>query len=317
MKIAMLSRSAARYGQVRLMEAAQSRGHHLDTLNPFNCYLSLTDDGPQILYEGEALAGYDAVIPLFSPATAEYGMAVLRQFESAGVLSVNPSTAMSQARDKLQALQLLAGGGVRVPDTAFAYRMERADELMDIVGGAPAIVKLLGGRQGVGVVLAQTLQSARSTIEAFRFIDQHVLVQRFIEEAEGSDIRVIVIDGEVVAAMKRTGPPGEFRSNLHRGGNPEPVEITAQERELAIDATRSVGLNVCGVDILRGRDGPMVIEVNATPGLRGAESVSGQDIAGKIIDFLALRVAQSRARRPRPHLVHAINDMHGQRFAFG
>lgn len=223
---------------------------------------------------------------------------------------------MVQARDKLQALQMMAREGVRVPDTAFAHRMERADELVDLVGGAPAIVKLLSGRQGVGVVLAQTLQSARSTIEAFRLIDQPVLVQRFIEEAEGSDIRVIVIDGEVVATMKRTSPPGEFRSNLHRGGNPEPVEITAEERALAINATRAVGLNVCGVDILRGRDESLVIEVNATPGLHGAESVSGQDIAGKIIDFLASKVAPSRSRRPRPHLVHTSDDIYGQRYAF-
>lgn len=298
MKIAMLTSRSGHHTHDRLKHAAKKRGHRLDIVNPLRCMMQIDDQGPRLYHEDRPLIGYDAVIPLLTPATAEFGMAVLRQFEYMGVVPLNPSNAVAQARDKFHALQALANCGVAVPTTVFAHERARAEEMVKMVGGAPAVIKLPEGRQGVGVVLAESMQSARSVIEAFRSTKQYVLAQRFVEEAKGSDIRVIVIDGSVVAAMKRTGRPGEFRSNLHCGGDPEPVEITPAEHALALRATHAAGLNVCGVDILRSNDGPLVIEVNSTPGLRGAEHASGQDIAGKMIGFLEKRLKTCRAAAP-------------------
>ena len=295
MKIAILTNRNGHNTQDRLQWAARNRGHQLDAINPLRCLMDITGQGPRLCHEGEPLTGYDAVIPLLTPTSAEFGMAVLRQFECMGALSLNRSSAVCVARDKLHSLQLLHQGGVAVPETAIAHERARAEEMVDRVGGAPAVIKLLQGRQGVGVVLAGCMQSARSAIEAFRSIKHYVIAQRFIEEAAGSDIRVIVIDGVVVAAMKRCGQPGEFRSNLHRGGDPEPVEITSAERAMALRATHAVGLNFCGVDILRSKDGPLVIEVNSTPGLKGAEQASGVDIASRMIASLERRLERAKA----------------------
>ena len=299
MKIAMLTNRGGHHTQDRLQSTAGKRGHQLDVINPLRCTMDITQHGAGLFHEGRPLNGYDAVIPLLTPATAEFGMAVLRQFECMGAIALNPSKAVVRARDKLHSLQLLAQAGVAVPATAFAHERARAEEMVELVGGAPAVIKLPEGRQGVGVVLAESMQSARSMIEAFRSVKQYVLTQRFIEEAKGSDLRVIVIDGVVVAAMKRTGKPGEFRSNLHCGGDPEPVDISPAERALALRATRAVGLNVCGVDILRSKDGPLVIEVNSTPGLKGAEQASGQDVAGRMIEFLESSLFAQRVENPK------------------
>ncbi len=295
MKIAMLTNRNGHNTQDRLRWTAENRGHQLDAINPLRCSMDITGQGPRLCHEGKPLTGYDAVIPLLTASTTEFGMAVLRQFECMGALSLNASSAVAVARDKLHSLQLLHQGGVAVPETAFAHERARAEEMVDSVGGTPAVIKLLQGRQGIGVVLADSKQSARSAIEAFRSIKHYVIAQRFIEEAASCDIRVIVIDGVVVAAMKRSGQPGEFRSNLHRGGDPEPVEITSAERTVALRATHAVGLNVCGVDILRSKDGPLVIEVNSTPGLKGAEQASGGDIASRMIASLERRLERAKA----------------------
>lgn len=295
MKIAMLTNRNGHHTRDRLQWAAENRGHQLDAINPLRCSMAVAGQEPRLCLEGKPLTGYDAVIPLLTPTTAEFGMAVLRQLECMGLLSLNASMAVAVARDKLHSLQLLHQAGVAVPETAFAHERARAEEMVDMVGGAPVVIKLLQGRQGVGVVLAESMPSARSAIEAFRSVKHYVVAQRFIEETAGCDIRVIVIDGVVVAAMKRSGRPGEFRSNLHRGGDPQPVEITPAERAMALRATHAVGLNVCGVDILRSKDGPLVIEVNATPGLKGAERASGQDVASRMIASLECRLEQAKA----------------------
>ena len=292
MRIAMLTNRAGEHTHSRLQEAAASRGHDLDAINPLRCTMAIEDQALTLYHEGRPMKAYDAVIPWLSASTAEFGMAVLRQFECMGVLPLNPSHAVAAARDKFHSLQLLVQGGAAVPATAMAHERSEATHTVELVGGAPAIVKLPEGRQGVGVVLADTTQSARSVIEAFRGIKRRVLVQEFIEEAASSDIRVVVIDGEVVATMERSGEAGEFRSNLHRGGVSKPVAITPAEHALARRATRAAGLSLCGVDILRSNDGPLVIEVNATPGLKGAEPASGRDIAGLVIASLEARLHQ-------------------------
>ncbi|WP_306025407.1 RimK family alpha-L-glutamate ligase [Oceaniradius stylonematis] len=299
MNIAMLTNRNGHHTQNRLKQTAERRGHELHAINPLRCTMDISENGLRLWHEGRPLTNYDAVIPLLTPSTAEFGMAVLRQLECMGVISLNPSAAVARARDKLLSLQLLAQSGVPVPTTALAHERARAEQMVELVGGAPTVVKLPQGRQGIGVVLAESMQSARSVIEAFRSTRQYVLVQRFIKEAAGNDIRVITIDGEVVATMRRTGQPGEFRSNLHRGGDPKPVAITLAEHALALQATRAVGLSVSGVDILRSKNGPLVIEINSTPGLKGTEQVSGQDVAGKMIDFLESRLKQRRAEVPK------------------
>jgi ribosomal protein S6--L-glutamate ligase len=295
MKIAVLARKGGHYSHRRISQAGEARGHSVEIVNVLRCHMAINADGMSVFCDDRPMNDIDAVIPLLNPATAEHGMTILRQFEAMGVFPLNHSAAVACARDKLHCLQVLAGNGVAVPATAFARQRDKTEDLIRLTGGAPTVIKVMEGRQGIGVALADSARSARSVIEAFSAVRQKVMTQQFIAEARGSDIRVIVIGDEVVASMKRTGVPGDFRSNLHRGGQPEAVDITPHERAMAITATRAVGLNVCGVDILRSRQGPVVIEVNSTPGLEGVESVSGRDIAGAIIAFLEQRLATGRA----------------------
>lgn len=287
MKIAMLARNADLYSHRRLAEAAESRGHTLQVLNTLRCTVNIASHRPTVRYNGEPVNGFDAVIPRIGASITQYGLAVLRQFEMAGVWSLNESVAIGRSRDKLRALQLLSKAGLGLPLTAFAHDPRQTDEVIKAVNGPPVVIKLLEGTQGIGVVLAETMSSAKSVIEAFRGANVNILVQEFIKEAGGTDIRAFVIGGKVVAAIKRTGAPDEFRSNLHRGGSAEVIRITPEERSTAVRAAKRMGLNVCGVDMLRSNHGPVIMEVNSSPGLEGIEKATGKDVAGMIIDFIA------------------------------
>lgn len=286
MKIAMLARNANLYTHQRLKTAAEERGHQLDIINTLRCYMNIASRRPEIYYNGEKLTGYDAVIPRIGASVTFYGTAVLRQFEMMGVFPLNESVAIGRSRDKLRSMQLLARDGIGLPVTTFAHDPKQTDEVLKLAGGAPLVIKLLEGTQGIGVVLADSDRSATSVIEAFRGVKVNILVQEFIKEAGGTDIRALVVGGKVVAAMKRTGAEGDFRSNLHRGGSAKPIKISPEERSTAIRAAKAMGLNVCGVDMLRANHGPVVMEVNSSPGLEGVEKATGIDIAGKVIEFL-------------------------------
>ena len=286
MKIAMLARNADLYSHQRLKEAAEARGHSLDILNTLRCTVNIASHRPTLRYNGETLKGYDAVIPRIGASITNYGLAVLRQFEMGGVWPLNESVAIGRSRDKLRSMQILAKHGIGLPLTAFAHDPKQAEELIKAVNGPPVVIKLLEGTQGIGVVLAETMSSAKSVIEAFRGANVNILVQEFIKEAGGIDIRALVVGGKVVAAMKRTGAPDDFRSNLHRGGKAEIIKITPEERSTAVRAARAMGLNVCGVDMLRSNHGPVVMEVNSSPGLEGIEQATGKDVAGLIISFV-------------------------------
>jgi ribosomal protein S6--L-glutamate ligase len=285
-KIALLTRNPKLYSHKRIIKAGAARGHEIVPVDYLRCYMNITSRRPELRYHGERLTGIDAVIPRIAASHTFYGLAVLRQFEMMGVFPLNESVAIGRSRDKLRSLQLLARDGVGLPATAFTNDAGRTDEIIKIVGGAPVVVKLLEGTQGIGVVLGETHKSAKSVIEAFHGAQIAILVQEYVKEASGQDIRVFVIGGKVIAAMQRTGAPGEFRSNLHRGGHAAPVKITPEERKTAILAARSMGLNVCGVDLLRADEGPVVMEVNSSPGLEGIEQSTNVDVASKIIEFL-------------------------------
>lgn len=286
MKIAVLSRNRALYSTQRLVEAAKTRGHQVHVLDVLRCYMNIASHRPSIHYKGESLMDFDAVIPRIGASVTFYGAAVLRQFEMMGVYPLNESVAITRSRDKLRALQLLSRKGIGLPVTGIANKPDDIDDLIRMVGGAPLVIKLLYGTQGVGVVLAETNKAAQSVIESFLGLKHAVLVQEYIKESGGADIRCFVIGEKVVAAMQRHPKEGEFRSNLHRGGTATTVKITPEERSIAIRAARTMGLNVCGVDILRSNHGPVVMEVNSSPGLEGIEKVSGKDIAGMIIQFI-------------------------------
>ncbi|MGB5452043.1 MAG: 30S ribosomal protein S6--L-glutamate ligase [Sedimenticolaceae bacterium] len=286
MKIAILSRNAKLYSTRRLVEAAQARGHEVRVLDVLRCYMNITSNRPSIHFKGEDLTGFDAVIPRIGASVTFYGTAVLRQFEMMNVLPLNESVAISRSRDKLRSLQLLARKGIGLPVTGFAHSPDDTGDLIDMVGGAPLVIKLLEGTQGIGVVLAETHKAAESVIEAFMGLKANILTQEFIKEAGGADIRCFVIGDKVVAAMKRQGKEGEFRSNLHRGGSAALIRITPEERSTALRAAKTMGLNVAGVDLLRSNHGPVVLEVNSSPGLEGIEGASGKDIAGSVIEFL-------------------------------
>lgn len=286
MKIAILSRNRNLYSTRRLVESAEARGHEVRVIDALRCYMNITSHHPEIHYKGEVLTGFDAVIPRIGASITFYGTAVLRQFEMMGVYPLNESVAISRSRDKLRSLQLLSKHGVGLPVTSFAHSPDDIDDLLNIVGGAPAVIKVLEGTQGIGVVLAENKQAAKSVIQAFMGLKEHILVQEFIKEAGGSDIRCFVVGGKVVAAMKRQGQEGEFRSNLHRGGSAVLTRISPEERATALRAAKIMGLNVCGVDILRSNHGPVVMEVNSSPGLEGIETASGKDVAGLIVDFI-------------------------------
>jgi len=286
MKIAILSRNPKLYSTRRLVEAAEAKGHEVHVLDVLRCYMNITSLKPEVHYKGEILTGYDAVIPRIGASVTFYGTAVLRQFEMMSVYPLNESVAISRSRDKLRALQLLSRKGIGLPVTGFAHRPDDVDDLIKMVGGAPLVIKLLEGTQGIGVVLAETEQAAESVIEAFMGMKANILVQEFIKEAGGSDIRCLVVGDKVVAAMKRQGKEGEFRSNLHRGGSANLIRITPEERSTAVRAAKTMGLNVCGVDLLRSNHGPVVMEVNSSPGLEGIEAATGKDIANQIIEFI-------------------------------
>jgi ribosomal protein S6--L-glutamate ligase len=286
MKIAILSRNAKLYSTRRLIEAAKERGHEVRVLDALRCYMNITSHRPSIHYKGEDLSGFDAIIPRIGASVTFYGTAVLRQFEMMGVYPLNESVAVSRSRDKLRAAQLLSRKGIGLPITGFANKPDDINDLIKMVGGAPLVIKLLQGTQGIGVVLAETKKAAETVIESFLGLNISVLVQEFIGEAGGSDIRCFVIGDKVVAAMKRQGAEGEFRSNIHRGGSASLVRITPEERSTAVRAAKTMGLNVCGVDILRSNHGPVVMEVNSSPGLEGIENATGKDVASQIITFL-------------------------------
>lgn len=296
MKIALLCRSPQLYSHQRIMEAARQRGHEIDPINHLRCTIDIASHRPKVHYQGRMLTDYDAVIPRIGASVTFFGTAVVRQFEMMRVYSVNESVAISRSRDKLRSLQLLSRKGIGLPVTVFAHKTSNAEEIIKLAGGAPVVIKLLEGTQGIGVVLGETPKAAESIIQAFGGVNTNILVQEYIEEAKGEDIRCLVIGDRVVASMKRSGREGEFRSNLHRGGSAKPVKITAQERSTAIGAARAMGLNVCGVDMLRSNHGPVVMEVNSSPGLEGVEQATGVDVAGKIIEFIEKNAKPGRTR---------------------
>jgi ribosomal protein S6--L-glutamate ligase len=295
-KIAILARRPNLYSHRRLVEAGRARGHAMHVINTLRCYMNITSLRPEVRYKGERLEGFDAVIPRIGASITFYGLAVLRQFEMMGVYPLNESVAIGRSRDKLRALQLLARKGIGLPVTGFAHSPDDTKDLVGIAGGAPLVVKLLEGTHGRGVVLAETDAAASSVIDAFRGLSAHFLCQEYIAEAGGSDIRAFVVGGKVVASMKRQGREGEFRSNLHRGGSASIVKITPEERSTAIRAAKTLGLNVAGVDMLRSNHGPVVMEVNSSPGLEGIERATGKDIAGQIIEFIERNAKPNRTR---------------------
>ena len=296
MKLLILARNPKLYSHRRLVEAAEARGHEIEIINTLRCYMNITSHRPEVRYRGEKLTGFDAVIPRIGVSITFYGLAVLRQFEMMGVYPLNESVAIGRSRDKLRALQLLARKGIGLPVTGFAHSPDDTEDLIRIASGAPLVLKLLEGTHGKGVVLAETHQAAASMIDSFRGLKAHFLAQEFIKEAGGADIRCFVIGGKVVASMLRQGKEGEFRSNIHQGGTASPIRITPEERSTAVRAARILGLNVAGVDLLRSNHGPVVIEVNSTPGLEGIEKTTGKDIADLIIAFIEKNAKPNRTK---------------------
>ena len=286
MVIYVLSRNRRLYSTRRIVEAGEARGHTMQVVDPLRCYVKLSAHRPEVHFKGKILESPDAVIPRIGASVTFYGTAVLRQFEMMGVFPLNESVAISRSRDKLRSLQLLSRKGIGLPVTSFAYSPDDNADLINLVGGAPLVIKLLEGTQGKGVVLAETNKAAESVIDAFHGLKAYFLTQEFIKEAGGTDIRCFVVGEKVVAAMMRTAKEGEFRSNVHRGGQAKAIRITPEERSTAVRAARIMGLNVAGVDIMRSNHGPVVLEVNSSPGLEGIETSTGKDVAGTIIGFI-------------------------------
>jgi ribosomal protein S6--L-glutamate ligase len=296
MKIAIMSRKSSLYSTKRLVEATKERGHEVRVIDPLHCYMNITSMRPSIHYKGESLKGFDAVIPRIGASITFYATAVLRQFEMMGVYPLNESVAITRARDKLRSLQLLSRKGIGLPITGFAHSPDDIQDVIKMVGGAPLVIKLLEGTQGIGVVLAENQKAAESVIEAFFGLRANIMVQEYIKEAGGADIRCLVLGEKVIASMKRIAKEGEFRSNIHRGGTGEIVKLTPEERSTAVRAARIMGLNLAGVDILRSNHGPVVMEVNSSPGLEGIEGVTGKDIAGMIIQFVQNNAKPNKTR---------------------
>lgn len=286
MKIAVLSTVKSLYSTRRLVEAAQMRGHECVVIDHSQCYVGIQQGKPSIHYKGQDVSDIDAIIPRIGASVTFYGSAIVRQFEVMGVISANPSQAITRSRDKLRCMQILSGAGIGMPITGFARNTRDVDDLIKMVGGPPLVIKLLEGTQGIGVVLAETKKAASSVIEAFYGLGNNILIQEYIKESRGTDIRAFVVDGKVVGAMKRTAKEGEFRSNLHRGGSAEIIKLNKAERDTAIRATKELGLTVCGVDMLPSDRGPLVLEVNSSPGLEGIERATNKDIAAEVIAFL-------------------------------
>lgn len=286
MKIALMCRNLDLYSHRRIMEAGTARGHEMIHVNHMRCYIDIAASRPTLHYQHEQLKGIDAVIPRIGASVTFFGTAVLRQFEMMGTYSLCESVAITRSRDKLRSLQLLSRKGVGMPATVFAHRSGDPAELLKLMGGAPAVIKLLEGTQGKGVVLGETKKAAESLIQAFSGLNAQFLVQSFVKEANGEDIRCIVLDGKVVAAMKRKGAEGDFRSNLHQGGTATQTRISPAERATAVKAAKVMGLSFCGVDLLRSSDGPQVMEVNSSPGIEGLEKATGLDVASMVIKYL-------------------------------
>jgi ribosomal protein S6--L-glutamate ligase len=295
MRIAILSRRPSLVSTSRLKEAGKARGHETTVVDYLRCYMDITSHRPQVIYQGAPLQ-VDAIIPRIGASNTFYGTAVVRQFEMMGVFVANESQAISRSRDKLRSLQLLARDGVGLPVTGCAHSTKDIDGVISLAGGTPLVVKLIEGTQGVGVILAETKKAAQAVIEAFRGLDANILVQEYIKEAGGSDVRCFVVGGRVVATMKRQAAPGEFRSNLHRGGTAQSIKITPEERSTAVRAAKTMGLNIAGVDVLRSNHGPVVMEVNSSPGLEGIEKATGVDVAGKIIEFIEKNAKAGKQR---------------------
>lgn len=296
MRIAILSRNSRLYSTNRLVEEAKSRDHEVRVIDPLRCYMNIASHNPEIHYKGEVLNGFDAIIPRIGSSITFYGTAVLRQFEMTGVFPLNESVAISRSRDKLRSMQLLSRKGIGLPVSGFAHSPDDTQDLLQLVGGSPVVIKLLEGTQGVGVVLAETRKAAESVIDAFRGLNAHFLVQEFIKEAGGSDIRCFVIGDKVVASMIRRAKEGEFRSNLHRGGTAELIKITPEERLTAVRAAKIMGLNVAGVDLMRSNHGPVILEVNSSPGLEGIEAASNKNVAGQIIGFIERNAKRGKTK---------------------
>lgn len=290
MNIIVLSRDTKLYSTKRLVEAIESRGHNARVVNHVKCDILIEKKNPQILYNGQPLLDVDAVIPRIGASVTFYGTAVVRQFEMMKVFSTTESQALVRSRDKLRSMQILTRSGVGIPKTVFTNYSKDVGSIVDSVGGAPCIIKLLEGTQGLGVVLADTKKAAVAVCEAFNSLKARVIVQEFIKESRGIDVRAFVVDGRIVGAMKRTGKEGEFRSNLHRGGTASLIELSHEEEVTAIKAAKALGLHVAGVDMLQSDRGPLVIEVNSSPGLEGIEAATGQDIAGEIVKFIERNV---------------------------
>jgi ribosomal protein S6--L-glutamate ligase len=286
MKIAVLSRNPKLYSTKRIVEAGEKRGHEMLVIDHLKCVLAIEQGRPHIYYKEKEVLGVNAIIPRIGASVTFYGAAVVRQFEQMKVFTAVESQALVRSRDKLRSLQLLAQAGIGMPKTAFASTPKDTDKLLETVGGVPAVIKLLEGTQGIGVILAETQKSAKSVIEAFMDLNANILVQEFIKEAGGADVRAFVVDGQIVGAMKRQGAEGEFRSNLHRGGTAKVIKLSAEEKATAIKAAKKLGLAIAGVDMLQSSRGPLVMEVNSSPGLEGIEGATKQDIAGKIIEYV-------------------------------
>lgn len=297
MNLAILSREPKLYSTQRLVEAAEQRGHQVEVIDHLQCNLVLEKGTPGIIYEGRRLEGFDAIIPRIGASVTFYGTAVVRQFEMMKVRTAVESQAIVRSRDKLRSMQILSRAGVGMPKTAFTNYSEDVPAMIQQVGGAPVIIKLLEGTQGLGVVLAESEKAAQSVIEAFHNLKARIIVQEFIAESKGADLRAFVVNGEVVGAMKRQGKEGEFRSNLHRGGTGKLVKLTRAEKAAALLATKALGLGIAGVDMLQSKRGPLVLEVNSSPGLEGIEKATGLDIAGKIIEYTAELASRKKAKK--------------------
>lgn len=296
MKIAVLSRNPNLYSTRRLVEAIEQKGHEALVVDHLKCDIVMDDHGPMIFYQGKELNDLDAIIPRIGASVTFYGTAVVRQFEMMKVFSAVDSLAITRSRDKLRSLQILSRSRVPMPKTAFTNYSKDENKVLKHIGNAPVVIKLLEGTQGLGVVLAETNKAATSVVEAFEALDARVILQEFIEEAGGADLRVFIVNGEVVGAMKRQGKEGEFRSNLHRGGNAKSIKLSRAEKSTALKAAKAMGLAVAGVDMLQSKRGPMVLEVNSSPGLEGIEKATQVDIAGKIVEF----IEQSTLKKRRP-----------------
>lgn len=294
MKLAILSMRASLYSTRRLVSAARERGHEVRVIDHTRCAASVGGEGHEVWHEGERVDGLDAIIPRIGSSVTTHGAAIVRQFEAMGVHTLVGALAIRRARDKLRALQLLSRAGLPIPKTAFARRPRPVDPLVQQVGGLPVVLKVLEGTQGVGVVLAETLPAARAAAEAFNHVNSSFLVQAFVAESRGRDLRAFVVDGRVVAAMQRTASEGEFRANLHRGASGAQVELTEHEVDIVTRAAQALDLAVCGVDLLRSKSGPLLLEVNASPGLEGIEGATGIDVAQRVIEALEAQVGHRR-----------------------